>query len=155
MSKVTENIEDLVSRFLPDENYFIVDIQVKGVLGKEKVMVLIDGDQGVDISVCSDISRKLSNELDARDLISGSYTLEVSSPGLDFPLKSRRQYQKNIGRSVKVALTDNSMVRGELIDVEDDGISIRKEQKKQKDPVEDAFISYEQIKKTNVLVTFK
>lgn len=151
MSKQVTRIEEIARELLPDDSFFLVDLQIKGHPGNEKVVVLIDGDEGVDISTCSEVSRQLSAALDAQDLMEGKYILEVSSPGLDFPLKDRRQYMKNTGRQVKVLMADQSTVRGELLAVEEEGIRIRKEGKKD----EKMYLPFKDIRKTNVLVSFK
>lgn len=155
MDGLIDDIARIVKDNFPDESYFLVDIQVKGNRGNEKIVVLVDGDQGVDMETVSAISRVVSGELDRMDIFGEGYTLEVSSPGVDFPLQSIRQYRKNIGKSILVVLQDNKNVRGELLDADDQGISIRLEQGAKKQTPVDTYIAYHDIKKSKVLVTFK
>ena len=84
---------------------------------------------GVNIDHCVSVSRDLSLALDAADLIFVPYSLEVSSPGADRPLKTARDYSRQIGRLAKLKLiepaTDGQMVlRGKLLAVEGDVVSI-------------------------------
>ena len=68
--------------------------------------VTIDHDEGVGIDLVADVTRGLSRALDDdEDLIPGSYTLEVSSPGVDRPLRARQDFERNVGRDVRVQLT--------------------------------------------------
>ena len=116
------------------------------------MIVLLDGDEGITIDQCSQVSRELSGLLEETDLIDGKYFLEVSSAGLDFPLQSIRQYYKNVGRSLKIDLADGSQVSGELKTVEDDKIVLEEKVKKE---VITHEINLSDIKKSMVLVSFK
>lgn len=150
-----EDIARIVKDNFPDESFFLVDIQVKGNRGNEKIVILVDGDHGVDMETITAVSRAVSGELDRMEIFGGSYSLEVSSPGVDFPLQSVRQYRKNIGKSLYIVLQDNKNIRGELLDADDQGISIRLEQGTKKQSPAEAYIAYQDIKKSKVLVTFK
>lgn len=118
-------------------------------------MVILDGDKGISIDDCAELSRNLSNSLDESNLVDGAFVLEVSTPGLDQPLKDRRQYVKNVGRNVKVKTKVNS-VEGKLSNVTENTIEIIQTigtgKKKEDKSVE---ISFEDIEKTFVLVSFK
>lgn len=150
-----EDIARIVQDNFPDDSYFLVDIKVRGNPGNEKIVVLVDGDRGIDMETLSAVSRSISGALDRMDLFSKGYSLEVSSPGVDYPLKSVRQYRKNIGKKLMVVLNDQRSVRGELTEADDDGIIIRHEQRAKKQPAVDDRIQYADIKKSKVLVTFK
>jgi ribosome maturation factor RimP len=155
LNELVSDIAKIVEGNFPDESYFLVDLTIKGGRGNEKVVILIDCDQGVDIETCSKISRVVSEELDRMDMLKESYTLEVSSPGVDYPLKSVRQYKKNIGKHMMLTLHDNKCLRGELILVDDQGIRIKNENGGKKKPPYDTYIPFNEIKKSKVLVTFK
>ena len=105
--ELTEKIRDLAQATLTDENLFIVDVIYSLKQGpSKKMMVIVDGDKGVTIDDCVYISRELSKILDETNLVDDHYLLEVSTPGLDHPLKLKRQYKKNVGRSLKVHFKD-------------------------------------------------
>tara|TARA_R110001592_G_scaffold70346_1_gene215704 strand:- start:1701 stop:2168 length:468 start_codon:yes stop_codon:yes gene_type:complete len=149
-------VEKVANDSLKDESYFIVEVIVKGVSGKTKILVLLDSDTGFNIDDCADLSRAISNEMEAEAIMDDPYILEVSSPGLDHPLKSKRQYQKNVGRDLKLALTDSSIVKGKLIEVCENTIKFEKEVKeKKKIGSELVEINFDTIEKANVLVSFK
>ncbi len=117
-------IADFVESYLDDRSIFLVDVNVKGKSGNQKILVFIDGDNGVDVDECSKISKKLSNELDEKDILEGKYLIEVSSPGVDRPLKSIRQYPKHIGREFELITKDNKKFQGKLLGVDDEEIEI-------------------------------
>src|SRR3546814_11330188 len=92
--------------------------------------VLVDGDQGISIQGCAAISRYVGFQLEENDAIAHAYRLEVSSPGIDRPLTMARQYRKNIGRSVQVSMQDNVTKTGKLLEVADNAITIRSEERR-------------------------
>lgn len=154
--EITETIKALAEKHLPDDNFFIVDVISKGISGKTKVLVLLDSDTGITIDDCANLSRSLAEDIELEELIDVAYILEVSSPGLDHPLSSVRQFRKNIGRRLKVRLNDNSMLEGELKAVNDDVIVLAAEKKENKKKViEEKAINFSEIEKANVLVSFK
>ena len=119
-------------------------------------MVIIDGDDGVTIDDCASLSRVLSKEFDDRAYLGDdNYLLEVSTPGLDHPLKLKRQYFKNIGRNLKVVQKEG-MAEGKLREVTDDKIVLVQERgtgkKKETKEIE---IPFSEIDKTFVQVSFK
>lgn len=156
MSNTAESIQTLAEETLKErEDLFIVDVRVVGNSGNQKVIVLVDGDQGISIEDCSDISRALSELLDQKNILDQKYTLEVSSPGLDFPLKFIRQYIKNIGRRVKVKLKEGKIIKGELMNASEKEIIIKEDKKSNKvNSDEGKTIPFNEVERTNVLVTF-
>lgn len=156
-------IEQLVQEMLEhqDSSLFLVEISFSNSKNSQKVIVHLDGDQGISIDVCAEISRKLGAAIEEEDLIRESFTLEVSSPGLDLPLKLHRQYIKNVGRKLKVLKQDNTTIKGVLTAVSEQQIVVQEEQKvkskdksKKEGETKEVVIPFEDIKKTNVLATF-
>ena len=86
-------------------------------LGKRKILrIFIDKDGGVNVENCASASRYLSEELDKEEyskLIDSAYTIEVSSPGLDRPLKNTRDFERNLGRTLRIT-QNGKMVKGIL-----------------------------------------
>lgn len=146
---MSEMVEDIIS---DNPALFLVATILKGNTGNQRLIILIDGDEGVTIDECSSLSRKLSQQLEEQDLIPGKYHLEVSSAGIDHPLQFERQYRKNIGRSLKVHLKDGNIKEGELKTVEKELIVLEEKKKKQ---VDQHQIKFEEIEKSLVLVSFK
>lgn len=153
--ELVENIRNLVESKLTDNSQFVVDVIVKGQKGPRKVLIVIDGDNGVTIDDCANLSREFSKTLDDLQLFDDSYTLEVSTPGLDQPLRLRRQYIKNVGRKIKVVSTQG-IAEGKLMSASDDKIILEQEvgQGKEK-TVTKKEIDFSDIEKTFVLVSFK
>lgn len=139
---------------LPDTSFYVVDVKVSGKTGYEKVVVLVDGDRGISIDICADIARSISFELDNLSLFEGSYTLEVSSPGIDYPLSSERQYMKNLGRRLKIDMMNGEVMKGSLLKTEGTGITLSIHKGKSKEE-EHIYIPFSDIKKSKVLVAFK
>lgn len=109
---------------------FLVDILAIDK-GKKRIVVLLDGDKGLDIEFCAEVSRKLGHIIETENIIEEAYVLEVSSPGIDFPLKLQRQYAANIGRSLKVE-TANGITVGLLKEVSETEIQLEIPNKKSK-----------------------
>jgi ribosome maturation factor RimP len=153
-----EQIEELLELELRHSTYFVVDVLVKGIKSVPKVTVMLDGDAGISIDTCASISRRLGKYIEEQNLISTAYTLEVSSPGIDQPLKWARQYPKHIGRSVRVHLKDGSVKTGKLENVQDETITVAEEVKDKKDKKNASLIplllAMQDIEKTYVLVSF-
>ena len=80
----------------------LFDVELLGQVRKMIVRVIIDSDKGVGIKDCERVSRQLEALLDIEDPIPGSYTLEVTSPGLDRPLRSIKDFEKFVGRLARV-----------------------------------------------------
>ena len=150
-----EGLRGIITSKLTEPSQFLVDVIVKGHKSAQKVLVVIDGDQGVTIDDCANLSRELSKVFDDLDLFEESYLLEVSTPGLDHPLKLKRQYFKNIGRKIKVT-TFQGTEEGKLMSVDDEKITLEKElgSGKQKE-TKLIDIAFTDIDKTFVLVSFK
>ncbi len=154
----TENVRKYVDEFLDGTSIFVVEIKVTP---HNKIMVYVDGDQGVTIEDCSKLSRHIERELD-RDL--EDFELEVSSVGVGHPLQLVRQYHNNIGRRLAVVTNDEQIIKGKLTEVTEQGIVIEKDKpakgkKKKKDPETDIhdrmFIQFVEIREAKVQVSFK
>lgn len=152
-----QNIEEIVSKHLPDESHFIVDIQVIEKGNKPQVKILIDADAGLSIDSCAKVSRSVGEEIEAKNLLPDAYVLEVSSPGLDYPLSSKRQYAKNIGRKLRVTPIEGKEIEGELIAVDQTEIKlkIKIKEKGKKAAEQEISMPLDQVKKSIVLVSFK
>jgi len=152
---LVEEIKRIALVNLTDKSQFIVDVVVSARKGPKKVMVLLDGDQGVTIDDCANLSRELSKALDELKELEESYMLEVSTPGLDQPLVLHRQYKKNIGRGLKVKLQDE-ILEGILTEVFDQKLILTQYvgsgKKKEMKTLE---IPFSEIDKAFVLVSFK
>lgn len=155
--EIEQTIAEIVEKHLPDDSHFVVEVTLHQKGSKGMLSILIDSDQGVNIDTCAKVSREVSEEMEAKQLIEDAYTIEVSSPGVDYPLSSRRQYQKNIGRKLKIMKESGEILEGELNAVDQTGVIlvVKKKEKGKKATEEEASIAFNQIKKSTVLVSFK
>ncbi|MGE0587012.1 MAG: ribosome maturation factor RimP [Cyclobacteriaceae bacterium] len=155
--ELADKIEEMAQSQLTDTAHFLVNVDVTGGANQKKVLIVMDGDNGVTIEDCAKVSRGLAALLDEQGLISQHYTLEVTTPGLDSPLKLVRQYKKNIGRSLKVTLNDKSQLKGKLAAANEKSIQLDAEYKndRKKTETKKVEIPYEQINKALVQISFK
>lgn len=155
--EIVDEIRTIVEDKLGSEQ-FLVEMKLLGKQGRKKILVIVDSDDGISIDACASLSRDLGSEIEKRGFMEGAYTLEVSSPGLEHPLKLERQYVKNIGRNVKIVLQDKGVEKGELVEVGKEIIKIRssnKGKKKHREKGSILEIPFNKIKRTNVQVSFK
>lgn len=151
--EIQAKLMDLVVSSLK-KGHFLVDV-IASARNLSKITVVIDGDQGVTIDDCSELSRALSAKLDEQDFGQGRYVLEVTTPGLDQPLKLQRQYAKNIGRSLKVHRTDKSILTGKLVKVDTSGIVLMQEVKEGKIRKESEIaVAFDNIEKAFIVISF-
>ena len=117
IEKKTELIISLIEELITqDPGFFLVDEKLKP---GNSIQVLLDADQGVSLNKCVAYHRALFAKIEEASFFEpGDFLLEVSSPGLDEPLKMSRQYVKNIGRLVEVVLKDGRKISGKLLTAE-------------------------------------
>ena len=127
-----QSIENLVNGIIAeDPAIFLVEIRIKPT---NNVKIFLDGDNGITIEKCITINRALYKLVEGSGLFpNDDFSLEISSPGLDEPLKLPRQFRKNIGRLVEVMLQDGTKVEGKMTEVKDDAIVV--EEIKSKKPI--------------------
>ena len=133
---------------------FIVDVKMHA---NGRLVILVDGDNGIGIDDVAAISRYVGFKLEEENVIETAYNLEVSSPGVDTPLTSIRQYVKNVGRSLSIKMADGTKREGKLTGIAEDAIVIEekvKEKGKKAETVE-AVIPISKITETKVLISFK
>jgi ribosome maturation factor RimP len=147
-------VERMVEDILADDpQYFLVEVKIRPT---NNVKVFIDGDNGISIEKCITYNRQLYKMIEGSGLFpADDFSLEVSSPGLDEPLKLLRQYKKNIGRKVEVLLKDGRKTEGVLKELTDSYIIVEetKGKNKKKEIIEHNF-SFESIKSTKIQIVF-
>ena len=112
-------VEQLIAA---DTDVFLVEVKVKPT---NNIKVFIDSDAGLSIEKCIQVNRALYKKMEELAMFpNGDFSLEVSSPGLDEPLKLFRQYKKNIGRNVEIITKEGQRKEGKLIEVTEDGIIV-------------------------------
>ena len=157
---VEEKIIDLLEeKFTEPEfsNCFWLDVKLHA--GK-RLEVIIDCDTGVTFSTCRQISRHLESIIDEEQWLGPKYTLEVSSPGAERPLKLPRQYKKHLGRKLEVKTTEGEEYEGRLSEVTEESITLdykvrRKEGKSKVTEEVQTTIVFAAIEKAKVKISFK
>ena len=147
-------IDDFINAELENsEDVFLVELRINP--GND-IKIFLDADNGITIEKCTKLNRALYRHIEETAMFpDNNFSLEVSSPGIDEPLKLNRQYVKNISRKVEVTLTDESKKEGKLISVNEEEITIEeKTGTGKKAIVQKTNILFNQIKHTIVLVTF-
>lgn len=145
-------IEKLIEPLLVDD-IFLVSIRIKPT---NNYKIYLDADNGLGIEKCIKINRALYKIIEEKSIHpDGDFSLEVSSPGLDEPLKLVRQYKKNIGRSIEVITIDEIKTEGILKEVSDEGIVLEHtEGKGKKALTKKTEIGFNNIKQTKILIKF-
>ncbi|PWK69992.1 ribosome maturation factor RimP [Mucilaginibacter oryzae] len=152
---IEKRVKELVEEKLADKpDLFIVDIKMHS---NGKLIILLDGDHGIGIDDCVKVSRHVGFHLEEENVIETAYNLEVSSPGIDYPLSSPRQYAKNVGRKLGIKMKDGAKREGILNSLTEDAITIEEtvKEKGKKAQVMESVIPFEQITETKVLISFK
>lgn len=116
-----------------------------------KLSVAITRREGVDLETLTKVSRELSEQLDEQDVIGGSYTLEVTSPGLERPLRTPEHYRGAIGEAVTVRTTPDTegdrRVRGTVSAADDDGFTVALEDDAGEPTGDSRTLSYDQVER--------
>ena len=117
--------QKLIALISPDPEIFLVEVKINA---GNNVKVFIDADHGVSIDKLAQYNRSLYKQIEGSGLfVNDDFSLEISSPGLDEPLKLHRQYVKNIGRKVEVVLKNGIKREGKLVQATDREIAIEEE----------------------------
>jgi ribosome maturation factor RimP len=154
MESQIQTIEDKLKPMLEAHpTHFLVEIRVKPT---NNFKIFIDADEGINLSGLIEYNRKLYRQIEESGMFpDGNFSLEVSSPGLDEPLKLKRQYKKNVGRFVEVTLLDGTKKEGKLLEASEDSIQIEWEEGKgKKKEIKQETILFDQIKTTKIQIKF-
>ncbi|MDE6605665.1 MAG: ribosome maturation factor RimP [Clostridia bacterium] len=105
MSKITESVKEIVEPIIASNAMELVDVEYKKLYGQDTLIIYIDKDGGVDLNDCELIHNAIDAPLDELDPTGGApYNLNVSSPGIDRPLKTARDFAKKMGLEMEVSL---------------------------------------------------
>jgi ribosome maturation factor RimP len=145
--------ERVLALIAADADLFLVEISIKPT---NNIKIYIDGNQGVSVDKLVQLNRKLYRQLEEEGFYpDGNFSLEISSPGLDEPLKLHRQYVKNVGRFVEVLTTEGAKKEGKLNAVTEEAIEIEEiKGKGKKQEVVLHSIPFSIIKSTKVQIKF-
>ncbi len=151
-----QKVTNLLQEVLEEESsLFLISKEIKA---GNKIVIVIDGDNGVTLSDCMKVSRHIEHNLDREE---EDFSLEVYSSGISEGITHIRQYKKNVGRKLEVIVEDSSKIEGTLIAVDDEKIKLQWKAREPK-PIgkgkvtvqKEQEIPYENIVKAKVMVTF-
>lgn len=147
---IEKKLEAILSQ---DPEYFLVEVRIKPT---NNIKVFLDGDSGISIEKCVAINRALYREIEESGMFpADDFSLEVSSAGLDEPLKLERQYRKNVGRKVEVLLKDGIKIEGKLSALNEQSILVEETRgKNKKMEIVPHEIPFESIKSTKIQIVF-
>ncbi len=140
-------ILEIVNGALEGTDKFLVGLKITP---DNRIFVDIDGDNGVNIDDCIELSRAIEGQLNRDE---EDFALDVSSAGADQPLKLTRQYVKNIGRDVEVVCFDGQKIEGTLVEADDERITVRTPGTKKQAPQEQT-LDRKDVKSTRVAIKF-
>ncbi len=126
--RIIDRIHEVLTPVLDQQGLELVEITLRVEGGRWILRVTIDREEGVQLHHCTAVSRELSLHLDVEDLIPVKYFLEVSSPGLDRPLKNERDFERFAGRLVKIktnrSVSGRKKISGTIEGIEDGVVRI-------------------------------
>jgi len=105
ISGITEQISDLVEPVLYESGYELVDVEYLSERGKWVLRLYVDKEGGITVDDCASVSREIGPLIDIKDLIQHKYVLEVSSPGLNRPLKKEADFFRVMGKKIRVRMS--------------------------------------------------
>jgi ribosome maturation factor RimP len=134
-----EEIKNIIKEDIEKEGFEIVEVKCSKFKGRTNISVFLDKTGGITLEDCEKANGIISFLLDGSNLNLSNYNLEVSSPGLDRPLKDEKDFKKHLGETVLVNLlevvNDNVFFEGKLVDVKDGEIEILVKEKNIKIPI--------------------
>ena len=154
VNEITKVVEGMMQALLADQDlYFLVEVKVKPT---NNIKVFIDGDQGISIDKCVQYNRGLYKKLEESGMFpEGDFSLELSSPGLEEPLKLHRQYVKNTGRFVEITENEGKKTEGKLLRTDETTIVVEEQKGKgKKMELVEHTIPFNQIKTAKIQIKF-
>ncbi len=153
LTQLKEIIGKEIDSYFADKDLFLVEIKV---LTNGKVEVYADGKSNITIDECAQLSRHIHHFLEENNLLTDNLSLDVSSPGMDEPLKVAQQFQKQLNKNVDVVLKNGLKITGELLAADDTKIVVKEIIKiKKVETVEEHTYSFEEIKSVKKHFNFK
>ncbi|KSU85101.1 ribosome maturation factor RimP [Fictibacillus enclensis] len=153
--KITETTEEIVTPILEELNLELVDIEFVKEGKNWFLRVFIDNETGVDIEDCGTVSERLSEKLDAIDPIEQAYFLEVSSPGVERPLKKPEDMAKAVGKNVHIKMYEqidgSKEFEGKLLEFDGETVKLQMKVKTRSTEVE---LPYNKIASARLAVVF-
>lgn len=120
--EIRERLDELVRQSCSEAGVELVECDLFQAGNRKILRIFVDRPTGVTIDDCAKVSRSLGARLDLEDVIPSAYNIEVSSPGLDRPLKTTRDFERNLGHLVRINRPKGAPVIGRLKAVTEDSL---------------------------------
>ena len=115
---LAEQVQDLVLPVLKQYEVELVALKIKQHGSSVTIEIFVDKPQGgINLDACAEINREINQQLEEEDFINSHYVVSVCSPGLDWPLKTKKDFLRMQGRKIRVLLTEKVDGRGEYVGV--------------------------------------
>lgn len=150
MDLVKENIILISNEIAEKLGFFVVEISFRGDQRKRIIEVFIDGEKNVSADNLVEISREINSVIEIQNLIKESYRLDVSTPGVDRPLKYSKQFPKHINRNFEITYNTGNEIKtitGKLLSIESDELTFLSGKNQ-------IIIEFKNITKAKVLISF-
>ena len=150
MNLLDENIKEIVSKIVERNGFFLIDLILRGTEHKRVIEVFIDGEKDISAEDCATVSREIDSELKDLLIKHPDYRLDVSSPGIDRPLKFFKQYHKHVNRKFDISYRSGEEIKklsGKLTSIDGDYLTFISNNK-------EVIINFNNIVKANVIVSF-
>lgn len=143
--EISQKLQDAIEKL----GYLFIDIDFRGDERNRILEIYIDNEEGIITADCVDVSRVCGNLIEEENLIESKYRLDVSSPGIDRPVKFVQQYKKLIGRNFELEFEDqvSEKFNGKLMDVNNDILKFEIDKK-----IEE--VNFKNIKSAKIIVRF-
>ena len=150
MDIIKENIVRISNEIAEKLNFFVIDINFRGDNRKKIIEVFVDAEKNIDADNLAEISREINSIIEEKDIIQQAYRLDVSTPGVDRPLKFLKQFPKHINRNFEVTYKAGDEARtitGKLLSVEREELTFLSDKK-------EVLIEFKNITTAKVIISF-
>ena len=150
MDIIKENIVRISNEIAEKLNFFVIDINFRGDNRKKIIEVFVDAEKNIDADNLAEISREINSVIEEKDIIQQAYRLDVSTPGVDRPLKFLKQFPKHINRNFEVTYKAGDEARtitGKLLSVEREELAFLSDKK-------EVLIEFKNITTAKVIISF-
>jgi ribosome maturation factor RimP len=150
MDIIKENIVRISNEIAEKLNFFVIDINFRGDNRKKIIEVFVDAEKNIDADNLAEISREINSVIEEKDIIQQAYRLDVSTPGVDRPLKFLKQFPKHINRNFEVTFkadAETKTITGKLLSVEREELIFLSDKK-------EILIEFKNITTAKVIISF-
>jgi len=144
-----EQIRTIVTEYYTESDKFPVEIHVRPT---NRITVFIDGDHGITIADCQNLTRHLESTLDREQ---EDFDLTVSSAGADKPMRIPRQFLRHTGRTLEITTTDGEVISGKLVNADNEGLELEHQTVKKELPKPNTRLTYAKIREGRIVLAFR